>query len=65
MFLSDLARHLQVPAQIDFVRLGQLWIGNEIYPETIEITKDVETPLEGKNVIVVEDIIDSGRTLLF
>jgi hypoxanthine phosphoribosyltransferase len=64
MFLSDLARHLQVPAQIDFVRLTSYGSGMKSSGD-IEITKDVETPLEGKNVIVVEDIIDSGRTLLF
>jgi len=31
----------------------------------VEITKDIETPIEGKDVLIVEDIVDSGRTLLF
>jgi hypoxanthine phosphoribosyltransferase len=31
----------------------------------IEITKDIETPLEGKDVLIIEDIVDSGRTLKF
>jgi hypoxanthine phosphoribosyltransferase len=64
MFLSDLVRHLRMPVQIDFVRLASYGSGMKS-TGTIEITKDVETPLEGKDILIVEDIIDSGRTLLF
>ena len=64
MFLSDLVRHLRMPLQIDFVRLASYGTGMKSSGR-IEITKDVETPLEGKDVLVIEDIIDSGRTLLF
>ncbi len=64
MFLSDLARCLSMPIQIDFVRLASYGAGTKS-PGRIEITKDVETPLEGKDVLIIEDIIDSGRTLLF
>ena len=64
MFLSDLARHLRMPVQIDFVRLASYGSGMKS-SGNIEITKDVETPLEGKDILIVEDIIDSGRTLLF
>ena len=64
MFLSDLVRHLRMPLQVDFVRLASY--GTEMKSSgRIEITKDVETPLEGKDVLIIEDIIDSGRTLLF
>ena len=64
MFLSDLVRHLRMPLQVDFVRLASYGTGMKSSGR-IEITKDVETPLEGKDVLIVEDIIDSGRTLLF
>ncbi len=64
MFLSDLVRHLRMPLQIDFVRLASYGKGMKSQG-SIEITKDVETPLEGKDVLIVEDIIDSGWTLLF
>jgi hypoxanthine phosphoribosyltransferase len=64
MFLSDLIRHLRIPVQIDFVRLASYGAGMETSGR-IEITKDIETPLEGKDVLIIEDIIDSGRTLLF
>ncbi len=64
MFLSDLVRHLQIPVQIDFVRLASY--GTETKTSgTIEITKDIELPIEGKDVLIIEDIIDSGRTLQF
>jgi hypoxanthine phosphoribosyltransferase len=64
MFLSDLVRHLRMPLQIDFVRLASYGSAMKSTGK-IEITKDVETPLEGKDVLIIEDIIDSGRTLLF
>jgi hypoxanthine phosphoribosyltransferase len=64
MFLSDLVRQLQIPVQVDFVRLASYGAGMKTSGR-IEITKDVETPVGGKDVLIVEDIIDSGRTLLF
>src|SRR4030043_1727330 len=64
MFLSDLVRHLRIPVQIDFVRLASYGAGIRSSGR-IEITKDIETSLEGKDVLIIEDIIDSGRTLLF
>ena len=64
MFLSDLVRHLHMPVQIDFVRLASYGSGMKSSGR-IEITKDIEVSVEGKDVIIVEDIIDSGRTIKF
>jgi len=64
MFLSDLVRHLRIPVQIDFVRLGSYGSGMKTSGK-IEITKDIEIALENKDVLIIEDIIDSGRTLQF
>jgi hypoxanthine phosphoribosyltransferase len=64
MFLSDLVRNLKVPVKIDFVRLASYGSGMKTRG-IIEITKDVEIPIEGKDVLIIEDIIDSGRTLQF
>lgn len=64
MFLSDLIRYLQTSVQIDFVRLASYGTGMKTSGR-IEITKDIEIPIEGKDVLVIEDIIDSGRTLQF
>ena len=64
MFLSDLIRCLRISARVDFVRLASYGSGMAS-SGMIEITKDVEIPLEGKDVLVIEDIVDSGRTLQF
>ena len=64
IFFSDLVRHLQSPVQIDFVRLASYGAGMKTSGR-IKITKDIETSIKGKDVLIVEDIIDSGRTLLF
>jgi hypoxanthine phosphoribosyltransferase len=64
MFLSDLVRHLKIPAKIDFVRLASYGPGMKTSGK-IKITKDIEIPIEGKDVLIIEDIIDSGRTLQF
>jgi hypoxanthine phosphoribosyltransferase len=64
MFLSDLIRRLKIPAKVDFVRLASYGAGMET-SGIIEITKDIEIPIEGKDVLIIEDIIDSGRTLQF
>jgi hypoxanthine phosphoribosyltransferase len=64
IFLADLVRHLQTPVQIDFVRLASYGSGMNT-SGMIEITKDVEISIEGKDVLIIEDIIDSGRTLQF
>jgi hypoxanthine phosphoribosyltransferase len=64
MFLSDLVRFLQIPVEIDFVRLASY--GSKMKSSgAIEITKDIEISIEGRDVLVVEDIVDSGRTLQF
>jgi hypoxanthine phosphoribosyltransferase len=64
VFLSDLIRHLRIPVQVDFVRLASYGSGMKT-SGNIEITKDVEIPLVKKDVLIIEDIIDSGRTLQF
>jgi len=64
MFLSDLTRHLKIPVKIDFVRLASYGSGMKS-SVNIEITKDIELPIEGKDVLIIEDIIDSGHTLQF
>jgi hypoxanthine phosphoribosyltransferase len=64
MFLSDLIRHLRIPVKVDFVRLASYGAGMKS-SGLVEITKDIEIPIEGKDVLIIEDIVDSGRTLQF
>ncbi len=64
IFLADLVRRLTIPVMIDFARLASY--GSKTYSNgEVTITKDIETPLAGRDVILVEDIIDSGNTLAF
>jgi len=62
IFTADLARRLKNPVKIDFLRVSSYGLSKESSGE-IRITKDLEEDIEGKNVVVVEDIVDSGITL--
>jgi hypoxanthine phosphoribosyltransferase len=62
LFIADLARAVSTPAQIDFVRIASY--GSETRSSGIvEIRHDLELPVRGRHVLIVEDIIDSGYTL--
>jgi len=62
MFLSDLIRCINNPSRVDFMRVSSYGAGMKSKGE-VTITKDLEENIDGKNVIIVEDIIDSGLTL--
>jgi len=64
VFMADLIRALSVPCQTDFIRAASYGAGTES-SGTILITKDVELPVEGRDVLIVEDIVDSGLTLRY
>ncbi len=65
IFLSDLLRYIKNPnIQIDFVRVKSYEM-SDTSSENVILTKDIEIPLEGKNVIIVEDIVDTGLTLKY
>ncbi len=62
IFMADLVRHLSIPAEVDFIRVASY--GNATQSSgRVVLKKDVECCIEGKDVIVVEDIVDSGITL--
>jgi hypoxanthine phosphoribosyltransferase len=62
MFTSDLVRNIRNPSRIDFMRVSSY--GNSMKSKgKVTVTKDLEEDVKGKNVIIVEDIIDSGLTL--
>jgi len=64
VFLSDLMRSMNIPVEVDFVRLSSYGAGTESSGK-IKLVKDVETPIKGRHVLVVEDIIDRGLTVRF
>ena len=64
IFLADLVRQLTIPVQLDFIRAASYGTGTESSGK-IRITTDVELDLRGRDVLIVEDIIDSGLTTAF
>jgi hypoxanthine phosphoribosyltransferase len=62
LFLSDLMRRITVPHAIDFMATSSYGAGMES-SGVVRILKDLDAPIEGRNVLIVEDIIDTGRTL--
>lgn len=61
-FTTELAKRIKVPVSFDFMAVSSY--GNEaVSSGRIKIIKDLDDPVEGKDVLIVEDIIDSGRTL--
>ncbi len=65
MFLSDLSRHIHVPHKIDFMAASSYGLGARRSAGSVRIDMDLRTDVRGKDVLVVEDIIDSGHTLSF
>ena len=61
MFAADLARHIKAPVTIDFI--GVASYSGTTSTGTVRITNDLSADIRGKNVVVIEDIIDTGRTL--
>jgi hypoxanthine phosphoribosyltransferase len=64
IFMADLCRQLKLDVDVDFVRLTSQGKGLTT-PGTVSIVKDVSVDIRGKHVLIVEEIIDSGRTLKF
>ncbi len=61
-FMCELAKRITVPVSIDFMSVSSYGVGTES-TGIIKINKDLDDPITGRHVLVVEDIIDSGRTL--
>lgn len=63
-FLCELAKHITIPVTIDFMAVSSYGDGTESSGR-VKIIKDLDDNIAGKNVIIVEDIVDSGRTLKY
>ncbi len=64
MFLTDLMRAITVPVAIDFMAISSYGAGRRESSGQVRITLDLTTNIDGRNILIVEDIIDSGRTIL-
>ena len=63
-FTCELAKRLKVPVSMDFMSVSSYGSGT-VSSGVVRNIKDLDEPLEGKDVLIVEDIIDSGRTLAY
>ncbi len=65
MFLVDLTRHISVPHEIDFLAVSSYGRGARSSTGSVRIDMDLSEQVEGRHLLIVEDIIDSGQTLRF
>ena len=63
-FMCELAKRITVPVSLDFMSVSS-YGGDTKSSGVVRIVKDLDEPLEGKDVLVIEDIVDSGRTLSY
>ncbi|MBI1859978.1 MAG: hypoxanthine phosphoribosyltransferase [Deltaproteobacteria bacterium] len=63
-FAADLIRHIPIPLKIDFIRLSSYGAGTSS-SGTVRVVKDLETSIEGQHVLILDEIVDSGRTIAF
>ena len=63
-FLSDLMRSLEIPAEVEFMAIASYGSSTKS-SGVVRILKDLDRPIEGRHVLIVEDIVDSGLTLRY
>lgn len=63
-FICELAKRITVPVTLDFMSVSSYGAGTKS-SGVVKIVKDLDEPIEGKDVIVIEDIVDSGNTLSY
>jgi hypoxanthine phosphoribosyltransferase len=64
VFMADLIRHLDLPLELDFVRLSSYGAARESSGK-VKIIQGLKTPIKGRDVLVIEDIVDTGITTSF
>jgi hypoxanthine phosphoribosyltransferase len=63
-FLADLMRHLDIQCEVDFMAVSSYGASTDS-SGVVRILKDLDAPIEGRDVLIVEDIVDSGLTLSY
>ncbi len=63
MFLTDLMRHISIPHAVDFMAVSSYGEGGRESSGMVRITLDLTMNIQGRNVLLVEDIVDSGNTI--
>ena len=62
--MADLSRHIKTPSRIEFMGISSYGRGKTSSGE-VKVTKDLDVSIEGHQVLIVEDIVDSGVTLTY
>ena len=65
IFLSDLARRLTIPNRVEFIAVSSYGDRESEQPDSVRLLMDVRHSLAGEHVLLVEDIVDTGRTLAY
>lgn len=65
VFLADLSRRMDEPPEVDFIQLSSYGLEGTVASPQVEVCLHPRSVLEGRHVVIVEDIVDSGRTLRF
>jgi len=65
VFLTDLMRQITVPHEIEFMAISSYGSGTRESTGAVRVLMDLETDIQGRNVLIVEDIVDSGRTVAY
>jgi len=64
IFMADLIRMMNIPCKVDFVRVASYGAGAESFGKVV-MTKDIETSIRGRDILIVEDIVETGLTLQY
>jgi len=64
MFMADLIRQLDLPVEIDFIKLSSYGAGMKSSGE-VKVVQELKTPIKGRDVLVIEDVVDTGLTISF
>lgn len=64
LFFSDLARHIDIPVSMDFMAVSSYGGGTKS-SGVVRILKDLDRPAQGMDILIIEDIVDSGNTLSY
>ncbi len=65
VFLVDLMRHITIPHAVDFMAVTSYGVGARTSSGHVRLILDLQTDIQGRNVLLVEDIVDSGNTLAY